>query len=51
MIIFIVVALAFISFLLALNSLRSLNNKREIEEAKKALSKGRVIYQDSSSSE
>lgn len=50
MIFVIVIAIALISFLLALNSLRSLGNRRELEEAKKALEKGRVIYQDSSSS-
>ena len=39
-----------ISLVLSFISLKSLNNKSHIKEAKKKLEKGRVLYQDTSSS-
>ncbi len=47
---FVVVVIAIISFILSLISLRNLKNKAHLDEVKKKLDKGRVIFQDTSSS-
>lgn len=46
----IVIVIAIISIILSLVSLKNLNNKSHIQDAKKKLDKGRVLYQDTSSS-
>lgn len=47
----IVAILFIISFLLALRSLKSVNEKPEVEDVKKSLDKNRVIFHSHSSSE
>lgn len=40
-----------LSFILAINSLRKLGHKKEIEEVRESLKKGKVIFQRENSSE
>lgn len=44
-----VIVIAIISVILSLVSLRNLTNKSHLREVKRKLSKGRVVFQDSSS--
>ncbi len=46
----IVIAIAAVSFLLSLASLRGEKDKREIENARKKLQKDKILYQASTSS-
>ncbi|MEX2012914.1 MAG: hypothetical protein WD967_00750 [Candidatus Levyibacteriota bacterium] len=46
-----IIAIAVISFLLSLLSLRGEKDKREIENARKKLQKDKIVYQASTSSE
>jgi len=47
----ITIVLFIVSFLLALKSMRKINEKPEIESVKKSLDKNKVIFQSHSSSE
>lgn len=49
MLLFVIIALAIISVALAYRSLKGINKIEEIGEAKKDLTKGRVIFQNESS--
>lgn len=51
MFIYVLIAIAILSILLSLNSLRKQSHKKEIEEAKENLKKGRVVFQSEKSSE
>lgn len=51
MFIFVVLIIFIISFLLALKSARTINEKPETKDVKKSLDKDRVIFQSHSSSE
>ena len=46
----VIIIIAVISIALSLISLKNLSNKSHIQDAKKKLDKGRVLYQDTSSS-
>lgn len=47
---FIIIAIALISILLSFLSLSGVNDKSEVKNVKKELSKNRIVYQDASSS-
>ncbi len=49
MLIFVIIALAILSVALAYKSLRSMQKLEEVGEAKKELTKGKVIFQNDSS--
>jgi hypothetical protein len=45
----VIVVIAIISVILSIIALTNLENKSHVEQAKKKLSEGRVVFQDSSS--